>query len=84
MKRFPAIGTSLGPSTHHAEKSAVWAGRFDTHEPEAGSTDLIRHVYLLRNAHQALGTGSGAQVIALLRHFLLKEQELGFLVRCMR
>ena len=38
-------------------KTTVWAGRFDTNEPETGSTDLIRHVYLppLRDAHQALG-----------------------------
>ena len=62
-------------------KTTVWAGRFDTNEPEAGSTDLIRHVYLppLRDAHQALGTGSGTRVMALLRHFLPKEQEQGFL-----
>ena len=62
-------------------KTTVWAGRFDTNEPEAGSTDLIRHVYLppLRDAHQALGTGSGTRVMALLRHFLPKEQEQDFL-----
>ena len=62
-------------------KTTVWAGRFDTNEPEAGSTDLIRHVYLppLRDAHQALGTGSGARVMALLRHFLPKDQEPNFL-----
>lgn len=62
-------------------KTTVWAGRFDTNEPEAGSTDLIRHVYLppLRDAHQALGTGSGTRVMALLRHFLPKNQEQDFL-----
>ena len=62
-------------------KTTVWAGRFDTNEPEAGSTDLIRHVYLppLRDAHQALGTGSGTRVMALLRHFLPKDQETAFL-----
>jgi putative ATP-dependent endonuclease of OLD family len=62
-------------------KTTVWAGRFDTNEPESGSTDLIRHVYLppLRDAHQALGTGSGTRVMALLRHFLPKDQEPGFL-----
>ena len=62
-------------------KSTVWAGRFDTNEPEAGSTDLIRHVYLppLRDAHQALGSGSGTRVMALLRHFLPKDQEQEFL-----
>lgn len=62
-------------------KTTVWAGRFDTNEPETGSTDLIRHVYLppLRDAHQALGTGSGTRVMALLRHFLPKDQETEFL-----
>ena len=62
-------------------KTTVWAGRFDTNEPEAGSTDLIRHVYLppLRDAHQALGSGSGTRVMALLRHFLPKDQEQEFL-----
>lgn len=62
-------------------KTTLWAGRFDTNEPEAGSTSLIRHVYLppLRDAYQALGTGSGARVMALLRHFLPKDQENDFL-----
>jgi putative ATP-dependent endonuclease of OLD family len=58
-----------------------WAGKFETAEPEAGSTELIRHVYLpaLRDAHQALGSGSGARVMALFRHFLPKDQEKEFL-----
>ena len=61
-------------------KTTVWAGRFDTNEPEAGCSELIRHVYLppLRDAHQALGTGSGTRVMALLRHFLPKDQEPDF------
>ena len=35
-------------------KASFWAGKFDTSTPEAGSTDLIRHVYLqpLRDARQ--------------------------------
>ncbi|RJQ29750.1 DUF2813 domain-containing protein [Candidatus Parcubacteria bacterium] len=62
-------------------KTTFWAGRFDTNEPEAGSSDLIRHVYLppLRDAYQALGTGSGTRVMALLRNFLPKNQEQNFL-----
>ena len=27
-------------------KASLWAGRFDTAEPERGSTDLVRHVFL--------------------------------------
>jgi putative ATP-dependent endonuclease of the OLD family len=62
-------------------KTTLWAGRFDSNEPEAGSTDLIRHVYLppLRDSYQALGTSSGTRVMALLRHFLPKDQEPDFL-----
>lgn len=62
-------------------KSTLWAGRFTSNQPEAGSTDLIRHVYLpaLRDAHQALGSTSGARVMALLRHFLPKDNEAEFL-----
>jgi len=61
--------------------TTLWAGKFETAEPEAGSTELIRHVYLpaLRDAHHALGSGSGARVMALFRHFLPKDQEKAFL-----
>ena len=59
----------------------LWAGKFDSAEPETGSTGLIRHVFLpaLRDAHQALGSGSGSRVMALFRHFIPKGQEQGFL-----
>jgi putative ATP-dependent endonuclease of OLD family len=62
-------------------RSTFWAGKFDSAEPETGSTDLIRHVYLpaLRDAHQALGSGSGARVMALFRHFLPKDKEKEFI-----
>ena len=59
-----------------------WAGRFESVEPEAGSTDLIRHVYLpaLRDAHQALGSGGAARIMSLFRHFLTsKDEEDAFL-----
>lgn len=67
-------------------RSILWAGRFVGNEPEAGSTDVVRHVYLppLRDAHQALGSGSGARVMALLRHFLTKEEEEAFLASVSR
>jgi len=68
-------------STYPRGKTTVWAGTFDNNEPEAGSTDLIRHVYLppLRDAQQALGSGSGSRVMALFRQFLPKEQETEFM-----
>jgi putative ATP-dependent endonuclease of the OLD family len=58
-----------------------WAGKFDTTEPESGSTDLIRHVYLppLRDAKQALGSGSVTRIAALLQNFLLPGEEAAFL-----
>ena len=62
-------------------RTTLWAGKFDSTEPELGSTDLIRHVYLpaLRDAHQGLGSGNGARVMALFRHFLPREAEKDFL-----
>ncbi len=61
-------------------RTIQWAGKFDAAEPERGSTDLVRHVYLpaLRDAHQALGSGSGTRVMALLRHFIPKGDERAF------
>lgn len=62
-------------------RTTFWAGRFDTAEPEPGATDLIRHVYLppLRDARQALGSGSAARITALLQHFLEEGEEENFL-----
>ena len=62
-------------------RTSRWAGRFEATEPETGSTDLIRHVYLpaLRDAHQALGSGSAARVLALFRHYIPKADEAAFI-----
>lgn len=71
-----------GPSTESPRgRTSRWAGRFEATEPEAGSTDLIRHVYLpaLRDAHQTLGTGSAARVLALFRHYIPKADEAAFI-----
>lgn len=67
-------------------RTTLWAGKFEGAEPETGSTDLIRHVYLpaLRDAHQALGSGSGARVMALFRHFIPKDKEADFLKEVQR
>jgi|CXWL01.1.fsa_nt_gi putative ATP-dependent endonuclease of OLD family len=66
---------------HSRGKISYWAGKFDTAEPEHGSTDLIRHVYLppLRDAQQALGSASATRIAALLRHFLQDGEETTFL-----
>lgn len=54
-----------------------WAGGFGVGDPEAGSTDWMRHVYLppLRDAVKALGSGDGVRVMALFRHFLSRDKE---------
>ena len=59
----------------------AWAGKFDSTEPEGGSTGLIRHVYLpaLRDAQYALGSASATRVLALLRHFLPDAEKEQFL-----
>lgn len=71
--------TEAGRTTRGKFKS--WAGKYENTEPEAGSQDLIRHVYLppLRDAQQALGSGSAARLMSLFRHFLPPEEEEAFL-----
>lgn len=61
-------------------KFSSWAGKFGIGEPEHGSTDLIRHVYLppLRDAQKALASTDGTRIMALLRHFVPKEKEEEF------
>src|SRR5712691_2469246 len=67
-------------------RASFWAGKFDTAEPEMGATDLIRHVYLppLRDAKQALGSGSATRIAALLQNFLQTGEEAGFLTHVRR
>lgn len=60
-------------------RTILWAGQFQG-APEAGSTDLIRHVYLppLRDAQRALASGNPTRIAALIRHFLNGKQEEAF------
>ncbi|MGE0489820.1 MAG: ATP-dependent endonuclease [Vulcanimicrobiota bacterium] len=55
-------------------KITHWAGKFK-HTPEAGSREMIRHVYLppLRDARHALASGNPTRIFALLTHFLNGE-----------
>ena len=69
------------PSEKHPRgKSVYWVGANEETEPEPGSTDLIRHVYLppLRDAHQALGSSGARRIHALLRYFLDDQKEKAF------
>ncbi len=52
-------------------RPALWAGK-EGRTPEAGSHDMIRHVYLpaLRDAKYRLASGNPTRIYALLRHFL--------------
>jgi putative ATP-dependent endonuclease of OLD family len=67
-------------------RALLWAGKFDTAEPERGSTDLVRHVFLppLRDARQALGSGAPTRIAALLKNFLLDGEEAAFLAHVRR
>ena len=73
-------------ATRSRGKTTFWAGKFDTAEPEPGATELIRHVFLppLRDARQALGSGSATRITPLLQHFLLTGEEAGFLAHVKR
>lgn len=67
--------TEAGKSTRG--RTTFWAGKFQETSPEPGSTDLIRHVYLppLRDAQQALGSGSATRIVTLIQHFLTDDEE---------
>ena len=67
-------------------RTTFWAGKYETAEPEAGSTNLIRHVYLpaLRDAQYALGSGSPTRITTLLEHFLNDGEEDGFVAGVQR
>lgn len=60
-------------------KPKYWAGKFEV-PPEAGSTDLIRYVYLppLRDAQRALASGNPTRIAQLLRYFVGKDDEEKF------
>ncbi|MCA1441273.1 AAA family ATPase [Ensifer sp. IC4062] len=60
-------------------KPKYWAGKFEA-QPEAGSADLIRYVYLppLRDAQRALASGNPTRVVQLLRYFVGKDEEEKF------
>ncbi len=55
----------------YTSRPKIWAGE-NGRVPEAGSHEMIRHVYLpaLRDAKQALASGNPTQIYALLKHFL--------------
>lgn len=61
--------------THH------WAGRYQESHSDSSFTELVRHVYLppLRDAQQALGSGSAKNIVTLLKHFLGEDELDDFL-----
>lgn len=67
-------------------RTTFWAGKYETAEPEAGSTNLIRHVYLpaLRDAQYALGSGSPTRITTLLEHFLNDGEKDAFVASVQR
>ena len=65
----------IAPNNHG--KTTFYASKFETAEVEPGATELIRHVFLppLRDARQALGSGSAIRITALLEHFLTTDEK---------
>jgi putative ATP-dependent endonuclease of OLD family len=61
------------------DRPQYWAGKFEA-EPETGSSDLIRHVYLppLRDARRALASGNPTRIATLIRHFLDDSDQAQF------
>ena len=64
-------------------RPALWAGQTGR-MPEAGSHDMIRHVYLpaLRDAKYALASGNPTRIYALLRH-ILKDTDPAELIKAL-
>ena len=60
-------------------RAKYWAGKFEN-QPEPGTNDLVRHVYLppLRDAQRALASGNPTRIAQLLRYFLDKDGEAAF------
>ena len=83
-KDVAVFGLSFKGTTKEKPRGETkyWAGSHSI-EPEAGSTDLIRHVYLppLRDAQRVLASGSSSRILSLLRHFLIDEDAEKQLVR---
>jgi len=82
-KDHALFGCRYEPEAQNGSRGrfTIWAGKFDTTEPQGGSTGLIRHVYLppLRDAQYALGSASATRVLSLLRQFLPETEKEQFL-----
>lgn len=67
-------------------KTTYWAGKRNAGPPEVGSLELVRHVFLppLRDAHQALGSGSATRIRNLLGYFLEEGDEKNFIADVQR
>lgn len=67
--QFGLTYDATGKQSH--VRPTFWAGRFKA-APEAGASEMIRHVYLppLRDAKRALASGNPTRIYALLNHFL--------------
>lgn len=67
------FGLDYIASTKEKSRGEVshWAGKHQL-EPEHGSPELIRHMYLppLRDAQRILASGNPTRILSLLRHFL--------------
>lgn len=79
LKSEAHYGLAFSKDDGKRYKPRYWAGKFEA-QPEAGSTDLIRYVYLppLRDAQRALASGNPTRIAQLLRYFVGKDEEEKF------
>lgn len=62
-------------------RTSHWAGKYKEPHADSSFSEIVRHVYLppLRDAQQALGSGSAKNIVTLLRHFLEEDELEDFL-----
>ncbi|EJB02328.1 putative ATP-dependent endonuclease of the OLD family [Rhizobium leguminosarum bv. trifolii WSM597] len=79
LKNEAVFGLDFSKVDDLRYKPKHWSGKFEA-QPEVGSTDLIRYIYLppLRDAQRALASGNPTRIAQLLRYFLDKDGEKEF------
>lgn len=79
LKAEAIYGLTFSNDDGKRYRPSYWSGKFEA-QPEAGSTDLIRYVYLppLRDAQRALASGNPTRIAQLLRYFVGKDDEEKF------
>lgn len=79
LKAEAIYGLAFSKEDGKRYRPQYWSGKFEA-QPEAGSTDLIRYVYLppLRDAQRTLASGNPTRIAQLLRYFVDQSEEEKF------